>query len=148
MNMIARATWICLKSAVLSIFSRSIAKALVMNVTVAGDNCPAHSSRFKRATKAGGSCAGCGNGTNWSNTYNGPMNVSISKGGQISLPAPIRKRWKTMTVVLEDLGDRVVLRPIPADPIAAAKGALPSRRRTAEKDRRRARREEGAGVGR
>jgi prepilin-type N-terminal cleavage/methylation domain-containing protein len=30
------------------------------------------------APQPGQSCSGCGNGTNWSNAYNGPMNVTIS----------------------------------------------------------------------
>jgi AbrB family looped-hinge helix DNA binding protein len=50
--------------------------------------------------------------------------VKISKGGQISIPAPIRHRWGTSTVALEDHGDRIVLQPAPDDPIAAAEGAL------------------------
>ncbi|MGO9319588.1 MAG: AbrB/MazE/SpoVT family DNA-binding domain-containing protein [Solirubrobacteraceae bacterium] len=50
--------------------------------------------------------------------------VKISKGGQISIPAPIRHRWGTSTVALEDHGDRIVLAPAPDDPIAAAEGAL------------------------
>lgn len=50
--------------------------------------------------------------------------MKISKGGQISIPAPIRHRWGTSTVAFEDLGDRIVLQPAPDDPIAAAEGAL------------------------
>jgi AbrB family looped-hinge helix DNA binding protein len=50
--------------------------------------------------------------------------MKISKGGQISIPAPIRKRWGTMTVTLDDQGDQIVLKPAPDDPIAAAAGAL------------------------
>ncbi len=50
--------------------------------------------------------------------------MRISKGGQVSIPAGIRHRWGTSTVVLEDLGDRIVLAPAPDDPIAAAEGAL------------------------
>lgn len=50
--------------------------------------------------------------------------MRVSKGGQISLPAPIRHRWGTSTVVLDDQGDHVVIRPAPDDPIAAAEGAL------------------------
>lgn len=50
--------------------------------------------------------------------------MKISKGGQVSIPAPIRKRWGTMTVVLEDRGEEVILRPVPDDPIAAAAGAF------------------------
>lgn len=48
----------------------------------------------------------------------------ISKGGQISIPAAIRRRWATTEVLVEDLGDSVLLRPMPADPISAARGAL------------------------
>jgi AbrB family looped-hinge helix DNA binding protein len=50
--------------------------------------------------------------------------MKISKGGQISIPAPIRKRWGTGTVTLDDQGDRIVLKPAPDDPIAAAAGAF------------------------
>jgi len=50
--------------------------------------------------------------------------MKISKGGQVSIPAPIRHRWGTSTVSLEDQGDRIVLQPAPDDPIAAAEGAL------------------------
>lgn len=52
------------------------------------------------------------------------IRVRISKGGQISIPAPIRHRWGTSTVSLEDQGDRIVLEPGIDDPIAAAEGAL------------------------
>ena len=50
--------------------------------------------------------------------------MRISKGGQISIPAPIRHRWGTSTVALEDQGDRIVIEPAPDDPIAAAEGVL------------------------
>ncbi len=50
--------------------------------------------------------------------------AKISRGGQISIPSGIRRRWDTSTLALEDLGDRIVLRPAPDDPIAAARGAL------------------------
>ncbi len=50
--------------------------------------------------------------------------AKISRGGQISIPSRIRHRWGTSTLALEDLGDRIVLRPAPDDPIAAARGAL------------------------
>ena len=48
----------------------------------------------------------------------------ITTGGQISLPASVRSRWGTKVVTVEDLGDHVVVRPLPDDPIAAARGAL------------------------
>jgi AbrB family looped-hinge helix DNA binding protein len=50
--------------------------------------------------------------------------MKITKGGQISIPASIRHRWGTSTVALEDLGDSIILKPAPDDPIAAAEGAL------------------------
>lgn len=61
----------------------------------------------------------------------------------MSIPAPIRRRWATDALVIEDLGDRVVLRPIPKDPIAAAKGAFRSKSKmTAAQAMTRLRREE------
>lgn len=50
--------------------------------------------------------------------------LRISTGGQISIPAAIRRRWGTSTVTLDDQGDRIVLAPAPDDPIPAAEGAL------------------------
>jgi AbrB family looped-hinge helix DNA binding protein len=50
--------------------------------------------------------------------------MHITRGGQVSIPAAIRHRWGTSTVVLDDQGDRIVLEPAPDDPIAAAEGAL------------------------
>jgi bifunctional DNA-binding transcriptional regulator/antitoxin component of YhaV-PrlF toxin-antitoxin module len=50
--------------------------------------------------------------------------MTISRGGQVSIPAPIRHRWGTSTVTLDDQGDRIVLTPTADDPIAAAEGAL------------------------
>lgn len=50
--------------------------------------------------------------------------MKITRGGQISIPAPIRRRWATSTVALDDQGERIVIEPAPDDPIAAAEGAL------------------------
>jgi bifunctional DNA-binding transcriptional regulator/antitoxin component of YhaV-PrlF toxin-antitoxin module len=50
--------------------------------------------------------------------------LHISKGGQISVPAEIRRRWGAAELLIEDRGDAVVLRPMPDDPIAGARGAL------------------------
>lgn len=51
--------------------------------------------------------------------------AKISKGGQISLPAEVRRRWGTARVLVEDQGDALVLRPQPDDPIAALIGSMP-----------------------
>ena len=66
--------------------------------------------------------------------------MKISKGGQVSIPAPIRKRWGTATVTLEDQGDQLILKPAPDDPIAAAAGAFAGEGR--EPDLEKIRREE------
>lgn len=50
--------------------------------------------------------------------------LAISRGGQVSVPAEVRKRWRTQTVLAEDRGDHIVLRPVPDDPLAAAAGAF------------------------
>ncbi len=50
--------------------------------------------------------------------------AKITMGGQVSIPADIRRRWGTNRVVIEDQGDRLVVKPLPDDPIAAARGAL------------------------
>jgi bifunctional DNA-binding transcriptional regulator/antitoxin component of YhaV-PrlF toxin-antitoxin module len=50
--------------------------------------------------------------------------LAISKGGQVTVPAEVRKRWRTQTVLAEDRGDHMVLRPVPDDPVAAAVGAF------------------------
>lgn len=67
----------------------------------------------------------------------------ISRGGQISVPAEVRKRWGTRRLSLEDHGDEVILRPAAEDPIAAARGIFKGRsRRTSDELRRLAREEE------
>lgn len=40
----------------------------------------------------------------------------ISRGGQVTVPAPVRRRWETERVALEDHGDYLLLRPL-ADPV-------------------------------
>jgi bifunctional DNA-binding transcriptional regulator/antitoxin component of YhaV-PrlF toxin-antitoxin module len=65
------------------------------------------------------------------------MLLRISKGGQVSIPAPIRKRWQTDELVAEDHGDRLILRPAPDDPIERASGALKGKLRYSSKEARR-----------
>lgn len=68
----------------------------------------------------------------------------ITTGGQISLPATVRSRWGTKLVAVEDLGDHVVVRPLPDDPIAAARGALKGKIGSTAALRARARKDEAA----
>jgi hypothetical protein len=63
----------------------------------------------------------------------------ITAGGQLSIPAAIRHRWGTHTVGVEDLGDRIVVWPLPEDPIAAARGAFKGRIGSTEELRAQAR---------
>ncbi|HEV3321738.1 MAG TPA: AbrB/MazE/SpoVT family DNA-binding domain-containing protein [Solirubrobacteraceae bacterium] len=56
----------------------------------------------------------------------------ISAGGQVSVPAAVRKRWGTRTVLAEDRGDQLILRPAPDDPIAAVRGIFASEMRGGE----------------
>lgn len=50
--------------------------------------------------------------------------TAITAGGQIQVPADVRRRWGTRTVTVEDRGGSLVVRPIPEDPIGAAVGSL------------------------
>ena len=72
------------------------------------------------------------------------IRTRITRGGQISIPAAVRRRWATDNILLEDSGgDKLVLRPLPADPIDAAIGSLPlPAGLTAERLRARAREEQ------
>ncbi len=51
----------------------------------------------------------------------------ITVSGQLSLPVDVRRRWATSTVVLVDEGDHLVVRPVPDDAVAAARGAFAGR---------------------
>jgi bifunctional DNA-binding transcriptional regulator/antitoxin component of YhaV-PrlF toxin-antitoxin module len=70
----------------------------------------------------------------------------ISKGGQISVPAEVRKRWKTRRLQVEDRGDELVIRPAPEDPIAAARGIFKGRISLRSEQLRQLEREEEAEI--
>ena len=70
--------------------------------------------------------------------------MTVSQNGQVSIPADARARWKTRRVVVVDFGDRVVMRPLPDDPVEDLEGKYEGRGPTADQARRRARREESA----
>ena len=48
--------------------------------------------------------------------------MRVSANGQMSIPAEARARWQTDRVVVVDLGDRVVVRPMPEDPVGELVG--------------------------
>lgn len=68
--------------------------------------------------------------------------LRITAGGQVSLPAELRRRWGTKAVYIEDLGDHAVVRPMPDDPIAAARGAFKGRIGSVDDLRKQAREDE------
>jgi bifunctional DNA-binding transcriptional regulator/antitoxin component of YhaV-PrlF toxin-antitoxin module len=59
--------------------------------------------------------------------------MKVSSNGQVSIPAEARARWNADQVVMVDLGDRVVVRPLPDEPVGQLKGKY--RRRGASSDR-------------
>jgi bifunctional DNA-binding transcriptional regulator/antitoxin component of YhaV-PrlF toxin-antitoxin module len=65
--------------------------------------------------------------------------MKVSANGQVSIPADARTRWQAARVVVVDLGDRVVVRPLPDDPVADLEGRYrgrgPSTRRAREQAR-------------
>lgn len=65
--------------------------------------------------------------------------VKVTTSGQISLPAAVRHRWAASRVAVDDEGDRILVRPLPDDPVAAACGSL-RRRGSTEAVRARERR--------
>ncbi len=50
------------------------------------------------------------------------VRLKLTRGGQISVPAAVRKRWATSALIAEDQGDRLILTPAPDDPIDALAG--------------------------
>lgn len=48
--------------------------------------------------------------------------MKVSRNGQVSIPADTRSRWGSERVVIVDLGDRIVVRPLPDDPVGALRG--------------------------
>lgn len=48
--------------------------------------------------------------------------VRVTDSGQVSLPAELRRRWGARRLLVSDRGDHAVVRPLPDDPIAAARG--------------------------
>lgn len=69
--------------------------------------------------------------------------MKLSRNGQVSIPADARARWNVDRVVVVDLGDRVVMRPLPEDPVGDLVGKY-RRGPTTDEARHRARTEDAA----
>jgi len=53
--------------------------------------------------------------------------MKVSRNGQVSIPADARARWNTERVIVVDLGDRIVIRPLPSEPVQALVGKYANR---------------------
>jgi AbrB family looped-hinge helix DNA binding protein len=58
--------------------------------------------------------------------------MTVSRNGQVSIPADTRARWNTWQVIVVDLGDRVVLRPVTEPAVAKLQGKYRGRGPTAD----------------
>lgn len=65
--------------------------------------------------------------------------MKVSSNGQVSIPAEARARWLADRVVVVDLGDRIVMRPLPEDPVGALVGKYRGRGPSTDEARRKAR---------
>lgn len=65
--------------------------------------------------------------------------MTISRNGQVSIPAEARSRWKARSVVVVDLGDRVVMRPLVEDPVSGLEGKYRGRGPGTERSRQQSR---------
>lgn len=70
--------------------------------------------------------------------------MTVSRNGQVSIPAEARARWNTRQVVVVDLGDRVVMRPVAPDAVAELEGKYRGRGPRTDTARRQARRDDAA----
>jgi len=48
--------------------------------------------------------------------------MKVSSNGQVSIPAETRARWHADRVIVVDLGDRIVMRPLPDDAVGSLVG--------------------------
>lgn len=51
------------------------------------------------------------------------VRAKVTRNGQVSLPAELRHRWASGTVLVIDRGDYAIVRPIPTEPLARLRGA-------------------------
>lgn len=68
--------------------------------------------------------------------------MTVSRNGQVSIPAETRSRWKTRHVVVVDLGDRVVMRPVAEEPVGELEGKYRGRGPATDEARRQSRRDD------
>jgi AbrB family looped-hinge helix DNA binding protein len=54
------------------------------------------------------------------------VTAKVTSSGQISLPAEVRRRWGAKAVVIVDAGDRLIVRPVPDEPVSGLRGKYAS----------------------
>ena len=70
--------------------------------------------------------------------------MKVSSNVRVSIPAATRARWQADRVVIVDFGNRLVMRPLPDDPMAALVGKYRGRGLSTDEARRAARAEDAA----
>lgn len=50
--------------------------------------------------------------------------VTLTRGGQVSIPAEFRRDWTSNRVMVKEVDGGLLLRPVPLDPIELATGYL------------------------
>ena len=68
--------------------------------------------------------------------------MTLSRNGQVSIPAATRARWNTRKVVVVDLGDRVVMRPVGPEPVRSLQGKYAGQGPSTDGARRQARKDD------
>ena len=57
-------------------------------------------------------------------TLSGMKIVTLTRGGQVSIPAEFRREWTSNRIMVQETDRGLLLRPVPDDPLAAALGSL------------------------
>lgn len=57
-------------------------------------------------------------------TLRGMKIVTLTRGGQVSIPAEFRRDWTSNRVMVQETDRGLLLRPVPDDPLSAALGSL------------------------
>jgi AbrB family looped-hinge helix DNA binding protein len=70
--------------------------------------------------------------------------MTVSRNGQVSIPAAARSRWNTRKVIVVDLGDRIVMRPVSDQPVNDLEGRYLGKGPNSDQARRQARQDEAA----
>jgi len=73
--------------------------------------------------------------------------MTLSRNGQVSIPAGTRARWNTRQVLVVDLGDRVVMRPVGPEPVGGLRGKYANQGPATSRARHESRRDEATRAG-